>query len=115
MLHEHNEFKTALDQIPSDDHQIVIHADKTPSGEHARRFNAPTTSDVAIIIVGENFLTRDIVLQRRNSGLKRVSETHRSYDALQYPLLFRQGEDGYNFANKMINPSTGKYFEKQSK
>ncbi|XP_062541344.1 uncharacterized protein LOC134209376 [Armigeres subalbatus] len=93
--------------MPSDNHKIVIHADKTPVGEHARRFNAPTVDDIAIIIVGENLPSRDIVLHRRDDQLKRISETHRSYDALQYPLLFWQGDDGYHFTIPMIDPSTG--------
>lgn len=111
LLHEHNDlirmFKTALDRMPSDDHKIVIRADKAPAGEHAGRFNAPTIDDVAIVIVGEHLQSRDIVLHKRNDQLQRVSETHRSYDALQYPLIFWQGNDGYNFTIKMINPSTG--------
>lgn len=113
LLHEHNEliklFKTAIDQMPSDDYKIVIRADKTPVGQHSRRFNAPTISEVAIVIVGDQFESRDIVLHRRNNQLKRVSETHRSYDALQYPILFWQGEDGYHFNIKMINPANGKH------
>jgi len=36
-----------------------------------------------------------------------VSKTHRSYDALQYPILFWEGEDGHHFSMKMINPVTG--------
>jgi hypothetical protein len=94
-LHQNNElvkmFKIALDRMPSDSHNIVIRADKTPAGEHARRFNSPTTDEVAIVIVGENLQSRDIVLHRRNNELKRISETHRTYDALQYPLIFWQG------------------------
>lgn len=113
-FHQHNAlvalFKTALDQMPSDNHQIVIRADKTPSGEHSGRFNAPTNSEVAIVIVGDQFEARDIILQRRNEQLKRVSETHRSYDALQYPILFWQGEDGYHFQLKMIDPATGIFY-----
>lgn len=113
ILHEHNAlvglFKTALEQMPSDNHKIVIHADRRPAGEHARRFNAPTVDDVAIVVVGENLASRDIVLHRRNDRLQRVSETHRSYDALQYPLLFWQGDDGYHFTIKMVNPLTGEY------
>lgn len=89
--------------MPSDNHKIVIKADKTPARQHARRFNAPTVDEVTIVVVGEN---RDIVLHRRRSQLQRVSETHRSYDALQYPILFWQGEDGYHFSMKMINPVT---------
>lgn len=110
--HQHNElvalFRTALDRMPSDNHKIVIRADKAPAGQHAGRFNAPTIDEVAIVIVDENLNNRDIVLHRRNDQLQRVSETHRSYDALQYPILFWQGEDGYHFSMKMINPVTGK-------
>lgn len=114
LLHENNQlvrlFKSALDQMPTDNHKIVIHADKRPIGEHARRFNAPTIDDVAVIVVGENMHSRDIVIHRRNDQLQRVSETHRSYDALQYPLIFWRGEDGYHFTIKMVNPLTGKLF-----
>lgn len=87
--------------------KFVIRADKTPAGQHSRRFNAPTIDEVAIVIVGEQFESRDIILYRRNEQLKRVAETHRSYDALQYPILFWKGEDGYDFSIKMINPATG--------
>ncbi|GBP75982.1 hypothetical protein EVAR_32233_1 [Eumeta japonica] len=101
-FHQHNGlvalFKTVLDHMPSDNHKIVIKADKTPTGQHIRRFNAPTIDEVAIVIVGENVENRDIVLHRRNNQLQRVSETHRSNDALQYPILFWQGEDGLNQA-----------------
>lgn len=111
MLHDENElvrlFQTALDQMPSDDYSIVIRADKVPDGQHVRRFNAPTLEEVAIVIVGDEFNSRDIVLRRRNMQLQRVSETHRCYDGLQYPLLFSRGEDGYHFNIKMINSSTG--------
>lgn len=92
MMHEHNNlvqlFTTALERMTTDNHKLVIRADKTPVGEHVRRCNAPTMVDVAIVIVGENFLSRDIVLHRRDTQLKPVSEIHPSYDALQYPILF---------------------------
>lgn len=111
-FHQQNElirlFKTALDRMPSDDHKIVIRADKTPYGEHARRFNAPTIDEVAIVIVGEQFQSRDIVIHRRNEQLLRVSELHRSYDALQYPLLHWKGDDGYHINIPMIDAQTGK-------
>lgn len=111
-LHEHNElirlFKIALDRMPSDNHRIVIRADKMPMWQHARRFNAPTIDEVAIVIVGEQFESRDIVLHRRNEQLQRVSELHRSYDALQYPILFWRGDDGYHINMRLINPTTGK-------
>ncbi|GFU18644.1 uncharacterized protein NPIL_1491 [Nephila pilipes] len=70
ILHEKNHlvslFKTAIDMMPSDTHKIVIHADRTPAGEHVQRFNAPTVDEVAIIIVFDQFKPRYIVLHRRN-------------------------------------------------
>lgn len=112
-LHQHNAlvqlFKTALDRMPTDNHKIVIRADKTPSGEHARRFNAPTIDEVAIVIVGDEFQSRDIILHRRDAQLQRVSELHRSYDALQYPLLHWKGDDGYHINIPMVDPQTGKF------
>lgn len=75
---EHNElvrlFKTALDRMPSDDHKIVIKADRTPFGEHSRRFNAPTIDEVAIVIVGDQFKSRDIILHRRNEQIQCVQD-----------------------------------------
>ncbi|XP_034140605.1 uncharacterized protein LOC117591447 [Drosophila guanche] len=101
-------FMTALERMPSDDYKVVIRADKRPAGTHERTFNAPTINEVAILIVGENLETRDIVLTRRNTGqLQRIYETHHSYDALQYPLMFWQGDDGYHFNIKMISPLNG--------
>ncbi|GFV42549.1 uncharacterized protein TNCV_3718821 [Trichonephila clavipes] len=67
---------------------VVIRADKRPVGQHERQFNAPTIDEVAIVIVGEKFESSDIVLHRRSGDIQRVSETHRSYDGLQYPILF---------------------------
>ncbi|CAE1299786.1 unnamed protein product [Acanthosepion pharaonis] len=61
---------------------IVIDADKRPHDEHERRYNAPACNEVAAIIHGEQDRTRDIVLRSRSGALRRISETHRSYDAL---------------------------------
>lgn len=112
LYHQHNHlvrlFKIALDRMPSNDYQIVIRADKTPSGEHRGRFNAPTINEVAIVMVGQEFSKRDIVLQKRDCTLKRVSETHRSYDALQYPVLFWDGQDGYHIQILQTNTSEEK-------
>ena len=99
-------FKTALERLPTDDYKVVIRADKTPTGEHRCRFNAPTLGEVAIVMVGNDFGTRDIVLQKRNNTLQRVAETHSSYDALQYRLIFWQGEDDYHFQIPQTRPST---------
>ena len=89
------------------DHEIIIRADKTPTGEHPRRYNAPSASEVAAIIVeGTEANFRDIVLSQRNGSLKRVNETHRLYDPLQYSLLFPRGEDGYYLKIWQVDPKT---------
>jgi len=105
-----NMFKTALERMPSDTHKFVIRADCTPTGEHVRRFNAPTVNDVAAIIVGDPTTSRDIVVQRRSNIMHRVNETHRLYDALQYPIIYWQGQDGYDITLKMVDPITGTIF-----
>ncbi|XP_059160882.1 uncharacterized protein LOC131944344 [Physella acuta] len=117
MFDQHNElvrlFRTALDRMPADEYAVVIRADKTPVGQHERQYNAPTLNEVAIVIAGEEFNSRDIIFHRRNGNVQRVCETHRSYDALQYPIIFWQGEDGYHFNIKMINPETNEEINKK--
>ncbi|RIA05770.1 hypothetical protein BRARA_K01203 [Brassica rapa] len=43
---------------------------------------------------------RDIVLQQKSGKLLRIDEIHASYLALQYPLLFVHGEDGFRLGIK---------------
>ncbi|XP_022165050.1 uncharacterized protein LOC111030043 [Myzus persicae] len=81
----------------SDNYKIVIRADKTPAGQHARRFNAPTIDEVAIFVVGENFESRDIVLNFRNDRLQ-SSETYKKVSSMNYysyRLMIRENEDNH--------------------
>ncbi|CAE1331970.1 unnamed protein product [Acanthosepion pharaonis] len=100
-LHETNSYirslKFALQKNSSPSFSVVNDADRRPDGEHERRFNAPACNDVAEVIQGKEHNSRDIVISYRGGGLRRISETHRSYDCLQYPLLFPYGSDGYHF------------------
>lgn len=52
------------DRVPSDDRKIVIKAHKTAAGQHARRFNALTIDEVAIVVAGE-MSENTVVLHRR--------------------------------------------------
>lgn len=114
MLHANNQlvrtFKQAKDdsRLSSDDHFIAIHADKTPAGQHQGRYNAPTVADVAILMIGDPVAPRDIIIRRRDERATRISETHCSYDALHYPIIFPYGEDGYHFQIRQINQTTRK-------
>lgn len=108
---EHNHlirlFKTLMPRLANDNHVIIIRPDKVPAGQHERRFNAPTIDDVAVIMVGDQFERRDIRIQRRDDQILNIEDSHRSYDALQYPLIFWEGEDGYYIGMKQRNPLTG--------
>ncbi|GJY16904.1 DNA helicase PIF1, ATP-dependent [Tanacetum coccineum] len=64
-----------------------------------RQYNAPTVFEVAAFIIndfGDGEPSRDIIVNKNNSGPQRISELHPSYMALQYPLLFPYGEDGFH-------------------
>ena len=49
----------------------------------------------------------DICIQRRDNTMQIIQDNHRSYDVLQYPLIFWEGEDGYHLNIKQRNPTTG--------
>jgi len=111
MLHNHNQyvrdFKTAIECVSKgQEFKVVIHADRKPVNQHRGRYNAPSTSEVALVIVGQDFEKRDIILQSRDTKLVRINETHRAYDALQYLLMFCRGEDGYSIKIPQRDPSS---------
>ena len=72
-----------MESVPPDvpDYNLVIHANKIPTGEHRGRYNAPSTSEVAVVVAGQQFDKRDIVLRSRNENLHKISELLRSYDS----------------------------------
>ncbi|GBP33121.1 ATP-dependent DNA helicase pif1 [Eumeta japonica] len=45
----------------ADNYKIVIRADKRPAGQHERRFNAPQTNEVAVVIVDNECSSRDLL------------------------------------------------------
>lgn len=107
MLNEVNtyvkQFRSAKDRFtadPDDAFHMRIVSDRLKDG---RTYNTPTATEVAALIPGDLNLDmdkRDIVLQRQSGKLKRISEIHASYLALQYPLLFTYGEDGFRLGIK---------------
>lgn len=58
--------------------------------------NAPICNEVAAIVCDYEGNTRDIIISKKDNKLQRITETHRSYDALQYPLMHPYGENGYS-------------------
>lgn len=55
----------------------------------------------------QEFEQRNVVLKAKDGKLAKLSERHKSYDALQYPLLFTRGEDGYHFIFKQTEQGQG--------
>uniref|UniRef100_A0A6N2LWX4 Helitron helicase-like domain-containing protein n=1 Tax=Salix viminalis TaxID=40686 RepID=A0A6N2LWX4_SALVM len=71
-----------------------------------RQYNDPTSNDIGGLIVGDigdYWSERDIIIETWSNTLQRNSKLHPKFMALQYPLLFPFGEDGYqtniSFAN----------------
>jgi len=67
-------------------------------GRDGRRFNLPSASEVAALIVGDfdaADFERDVVVETQSRLLQRVSVFEPAYFPLQYPLLFPIGEDGF--------------------
>ncbi|KAG5610821.1 hypothetical protein H5410_022102, partial [Solanum commersonii] len=67
-------------------------------GTDGRRYNLPTIPEVAALVVGDFDVSgcdRDIVIETQSGQLQRINELNAAYLALQYPLLFPYGEDGY--------------------
>jgi hypothetical protein len=65
-----------------------------------RRYNHPTVHEVAAIMVGSDtnpmIGPRDIIIQARGGGLKRILDIHSSYLPLRYPLIFPYGTPGWH-------------------
>ncbi|GJW22740.1 hypothetical protein Tco_0033362 [Tanacetum coccineum] len=64
-----------------------------------RQYNTPTISKVAALIINDfddGEPSRDIIVIKTNYGPQRISKLHPSFMALQYPLLFPYGEDGFH-------------------
>ena len=63
--------------------RLRILADKTPANEHRGRSNAPTVSEIAVIISGDNVGKSDIIVI--NTGqLKKISELNPTYAPIPF-------------------------------
>lgn len=91
-------FRTAHDRIQNNEcNEVKLHLISTRNGD-ARNYNLPSLSEVPVLIVGnfdQSMGQRDILIESRYVFLQRINELHPSYVALQSPILFSSGEDGY--------------------
>lgn len=96
--------KEYIDSLPNppDDIKIAIHADIRPPEEHRRRFNLPECSEVAILMPNailpdakrqlvcsyrEPYI-QEIIGRLSHRTYNEITDTHKSYDPLVYPLFF---------------------------
>jgi hypothetical protein len=103
MLNTHNPivklFRTASERLngdTSDHYQIRLFGSVDAHGDI---FSAPLASEVVGLVVGDIGATdigRDLIIDDREEGLKQINEKHCKFMAMQYPLLFPYGEDGYH-------------------
>lgn len=102
MLDQHNNlvksFRMARDRYktqPESTFRLRLLNSRTRDG---RRYNIPTVSEVAGLIVGDfseaNF-QRDVIIEHRTKGLRRITDLHPSFMPMTYPLIYPYGEDGY--------------------
>ncbi|XP_020963738.1 uncharacterized protein LOC107610403 [Arachis ipaensis] len=91
-------FRSARDRYQIDGSADVKLRLITRRNTDARTYNLPTASEVAALILGdidESGVNRDIIIETKSRILQRIEVVHPMYLALQYPLLFSYGEDGY--------------------
>ncbi|XP_057421492.1 uncharacterized protein LOC130715411 [Lotus japonicus] len=65
----------------------------------SRQYSKPTSSEIAALIVGDfgnSNGKRDVIIEHKTMGFQRITELHPSFMAMQYPLLFPYGEDGFH-------------------
>ncbi|XP_038709423.1 uncharacterized protein LOC120004225 isoform X1 [Tripterygium wilfordii] len=91
-------FRMARDRFKSGEQRsvsLVLSAKRSTDG---LQYNSPSFPEMAGLIVGDIGSTemgRDIIVEHRTQGLKRIDDLHPSFMAMQYPILFPFGEDGF--------------------
>lgn len=74
-----------------------------------RTYATPTRSELVGLVAGDirqSSSSHDIRVEHRTNVLKRISELHPPFMAMQYLLLFPYGEDGYkldiNYVDSLV-------------
>jgi hypothetical protein len=103
MLNSHNPiiqlFRTARDRLTSENNDhFSIKLFKTPR-QHGNVYSGPIAAEVVGLVVNDLGMSdkgRDLIVQDHASNPQRIKETHCKFMAMQYPLLFPYGEDGFH-------------------
>ncbi|XP_074289041.1 uncharacterized protein LOC141614183 [Silene latifolia] len=102
MVYDHNEIakvckmaRERMENLNLEPVQLRLGAARSKDG---RQYNLPTADEFAALIIGTGDTekgTRYFVIHDRARGLKRISELHPKFIAMQYPLMLPYGEDGF--------------------
>ncbi|XP_021743384.1 uncharacterized protein LOC110709442 [Chenopodium quinoa] len=102
MFDKHNQlakvFRMARERFAETDLQPVKIRLIGTRAKDGRQYNLPSASEIAALIIRTGDAEkgpRDVIIEDKHFGLKRISELDPSFMAMQYPLLFPYGEDGY--------------------
>ncbi|XP_074271398.1 uncharacterized protein LOC141595334 [Silene latifolia] len=113
MMYEHNDIakfcKMARERMSDVDLEPVQLRLRAGRSKDDRQSNPPTGDEFVAHIIGCRETEKgaqDIVIQERTSGLQRISELHPKFMAMQYPLIFPYGEDGYRLRREHLDAST---------
>ncbi|KAK1354274.1 hypothetical protein POM88_047530 [Heracleum sosnowskyi] len=103
MLDEKNElvkeFRTQRDRFKEGEVTDLEITLKVSRADDGRENHVGPSDEIAGIMVGDlddNCGFRDIVIHSYEDGLQRISDIHPKLMALQYPLLFPHGDDGFH-------------------
>ncbi|CAN0874977.1 ATP-dependent DNA helicase PIF1 [Linum grandiflorum] len=81
--------------------------------ERNRMYELPTGTELAGLIPGDftpDQDDRDIIINNKETGLKRITSLNPLFDSLHFPLLFPHGNDGFH--NRIrYNPSSVRYMQ----
>ncbi|XP_060210573.1 uncharacterized protein LOC132637510 [Lycium barbarum] len=95
MLDDHNvlanTFRMVRDRFQEDRRSNVRLRLIGKRSTDGRRYNLPTVSEVAALVVGDFELSRcdrDIIIDTQSRQLQRINDLNAAYLSLQYPLLF---------------------------
>jgi hypothetical protein len=103
MLNECNDlvkkFRMASERVKGNEDEHVAIRLVAPSEGDGPQYSLPTSNHLAALLIGPLDLeapTRDIVIDNKKKGLRRISSLHPAFMSLQYPLLFPFAERGFH-------------------
>lgn len=107
--------KSAMNTLKEISASAVTFKSLTPEKKDAKRYNAPQPDDIAAVIEGDGqFGTkpREIIVRMHDNTLQRIDELHSGYFSMRYPIVWPNGEQGWDpdlFIKARVDPSASKF------